>query len=86
MLAIVAISFREILVYSLPGILSVERIRAHIASAMPLLRVYAMKQWIVKGSLPVFQGLLIVYYYRRAGVTLLAGDILFAAHAPGSQL
>ena len=38
----------------LTGISPDDLIRARIASAMPLLRVYAIIEWIVKGNLPVF--------------------------------
>jgi len=39
----------------LAGILPGNLIKANIASAMPLLRVYAINEWIVKGNSPVFQ-------------------------------
>jgi len=52
----VAISFREIWVSYLQAFCLVGNlIIARIASAMPLLRVYAIYEWIVKGNLPVFQ-------------------------------
>ena len=57
----------------LAGPLPAYQIIAHIASAMPLLRVYSINKWIVKDNLPVIQAFSPVLFNRRVDTELFAG-------------